>query len=70
METNFDILSILPFLIPIILVQLSLQVYCIVDIMKKGVKTFNVTCWIIIVLLGMLGSILYLVLGRKGEDEW
>ncbi len=69
METNFDILSILPFLIPIILVQLSLQVYCIVDIMKKGVKTFNVTCWIIIVLLGMLGSILYLVLGRKGEDE-
>lgn len=69
MSSSNDFLTILPFLIPIFLIQISLQVYCIVNILKKGVKTFNVTSWIVIVLLGMLGAIIYLVYGKKGDEN-
>lgn len=59
----------LPLLIPLIVLQLSLQLYSIVNLVKrKSVKYGNKTIWAIIILcFGIIGSVLYIAL--KGEDE-
>ncbi len=57
----------LPFLIPILLVQLGLMVYCLVDLSKhehtrRGPKWM----WALIIILGeLVGPIIYLLLGRE-----
>lgn len=54
---------------PIIIIQFGLQIYVIVDILKrKKTKNLNPAVWIIITIIGeILGPILYLLLGRS-ED--
>lgn len=54
---------------PIILIQFAIQIYAIYDIVKrKGTKNLSTAIWIVIILFGeLIGSILYLLLGRK-ED--
>jgi hypothetical protein len=60
--------TIIYLLIPIIVAQLGLQIYCILDIVKKGVKNLNKAIWIIIC-LNLFGAIAYLLVGRKGDEE-
>jgi hypothetical protein len=57
----------LPFLIPILIVQLGLMVYCLVDLFKRdhtrGVPKWM---WAMIIILGeLVGPIIYLLLGRE-----
>lgn len=54
---------------PIILIQLGLAVFCILDILKRGVRNLSVPIWIIISLVNLVGGIAYLLFGRKGEDN-
>lgn len=55
-------------LIPVIVIQLSLQVFCIVNIIRKGVANLNKAAWIVIVLLiNFIGAILYLAIGRRKD---
>ncbi len=57
----------LPFLIPILLVQLGFMVYCLVDLSKRE-RTRNGPKWMwaLIIILGeLLGPIIYLLLGRE-----
>ena len=55
--------------LPLILLQAGLVVYCLVDLMRNGVKTLSKTWWLIIILLFQLtGSIAYLLAGRKGRS--
>jgi len=63
--------EILPFLIPLILVQLGLAVFSIIDLVKrKKVKYDNKILWgIIIILVNIVGPIIYLTLGRKEEED-
>ena len=72
MEMQLEIyemlISLLPLLIPLVLLQLGLQIFAIIDIArKKRTKSLNVLIWIIIILgfssLG-IGSLAYLILGR------
>ena len=63
-----DISSLIYLLIPIGLIQLGLQIYCIIDIYKKGVRNLNEIAWTIIC-LNLIGAIVYLLLGRKDEAE-
>lgn len=65
-----DINEILPFLIPLVIVELILLVYTLHHILthktyKRGSRVF----WIIVTLAGMefIGPILYFLLGRE-ED--
>ena len=55
--------------IPLIVLQLSLQVYSIVNLIKrKKVRFDNKLIWAAIIILGsMCGSILYLVF--RGDEE-
>ncbi len=60
----------LPFLIPLVVVELGLLVYTIVHILKhNNYKRGNRILWIIITIVGMnfIGPILYFVLGKE-ED--
>jgi hypothetical protein len=65
-----DITKLLPLLIPIIIIQLGLQIYALVDLIRqsdaqiKGPKWL----WVAIILLGeIVGPILYFILARKEE---
>ncbi len=59
--------SILPFIIPIILLQLILMVVALVDLSKRErVRWLPKWGWALIIILGeLLGPIVYFILGRE-----
>jgi len=61
--------GILPFLIPLILLQLALMGFALFDLVRrKRVKGGNKLLWgVIIVLINIIGPIIYLLVGRE-ED--
>jgi hypothetical protein len=69
-------IKFLPLLLPMILLELGLMIFAIVDIARKR-KTKNLSplIWIIIILfVNTLGSIIYLIFGRaeaevKDDDD-
>ncbi len=65
----FDFMQILPFIIPLVLVQLGLVIFCLVDLSRREkVKGLPKWAWIIIVVLGQLiGPAVYLIVGRAEE---
>jgi hypothetical protein len=69
MEQAFDFASILPLLIPLVLVQLGLAIFCLVDLARREkVKGLPKWAWAIIILLGeLIGPVVYLLVGR-GEE--
>lgn len=63
-----DINEILPFLIPLVVLELGLFVYTLRHILThKKYKMGNRTIWLIVTVVGMnfVGPILYFVLGRE-----
>lgn len=64
-----NINEILLFLIPVILIQVSLQVYSIVNLVRrKKVRFNNKLLWgVIIIALQIPGSVAYLLL--RGDEE-
>ncbi|GAB6172233.1 hypothetical protein JCM15765_17110 [Paradesulfitobacterium aromaticivorans] len=56
-------------LLPILVIQVALQVVSLVSLVRsEGVKTLNKALWaVIIVLFGILGSVLYWILGRDAQ---
>jgi heme/copper-type cytochrome/quinol oxidase subunit 2 len=63
----FDMLmKILPLIIPLILIQLGLMVYCLVDLSRRGQVHGPKWVWALVIILGeLIGPIVYLVAGRK-----
>lgn len=59
----------LPFLIPIIIIQLVLQIVALVNVLKHPKYRFgNKAIWILVVLLGqIIGPIIYFAFGRVDE---
>jgi hypothetical protein len=59
--------SLLPFLIPIIIIQIGLMVWALVDVVKRErVRGGNKVVWIlIIVLVNLFGPIIYFIWGRE-----
>ena len=57
----------LPFLIPLLVIELGLMVFALVDITRsKVVKGGRKWPWVlVIVLLGIMGPIFYLLVGRE-----
>ena len=63
-----QIMEILPFLIPLVIVQFSLLGYTLYHILThKNYKRGNRTMWLIItlVLMNFVGPILYFILGKE-----
>lgn len=59
----------LPFLIPLIIIQLTLQIFALVHVLKHPNYRFgNKTIWILIVVLGqIIGPIVYFAFGRGDQ---
>lgn len=56
---------ILMLLIPILIIELGLMVFCLVKAVKEDVQYLPKWAWILIVLCGgLLGSIAFLIFGR------
>ncbi len=62
-----NIYELIPLLLPLLVIQLTLMIYALVDLSKrKTVTGGNKILWLfIIILLNMIGPIIYLVAGRK-----
>jgi hypothetical protein len=64
--------SLLPFLIPIVIIEIGLMVWALVDVVKRErVRGGNKVVWIlIIVLVNLFGPIVYFIWGREeGQVE-
>ena len=61
------LLKYLPFIIPIIVIQLGLMVYALIDLVRRErVKHLPKWLWLLIILLGeLVGPLIYLVAGRE-----
>lgn len=65
---TMDFTSLIPFLIPVILLQLGLMIYCLVDLSRREKTKGPRWMWVLIIVLGeLIGPVLYLVLGRIEE---
>ena len=64
----FDtVTEMLPFLIPLIIVEVALLVIALVDLVKREyVRGGNKVVWaLVIVLVNIIGPIIYLTIGRQ-----
>lgn len=61
--------DIIPFLIPVAIIQLGLQIAALINLIKRNKVRFNnKLLWgVIIVCSGIIGSIVYFI--AKGDDE-
>lgn len=69
---NFeDLKEYLPFIIPLLVLQLGLMLAALISILKhKEYKTGNRALWVILSLfVSIIGPILYFVLGKTDEEE-
>lgn len=62
-------IQILKYAWPLIVLQIGLQIYAIVDLVRKNkTKNLSVPIWVVIIVLGeIIGSILYFLIGRSEE---
>ena len=63
------ITDMLPFLIPLFVIQLALMVIALVDLFKReGMKSNTRLIWVfVIILINIIGPIIYLSAGRKDK---
>jgi uncharacterized Tic20 family protein len=63
------IVEILPFLIPLLILQLVLLIIALVDLIKRQkVRGDNKVLWaLLIVLVNIIGPVVYLIFGREEE---
>jgi len=69
MNANMDTMKLILLLIPVYLIQLTLQIYSLINIIKRNkFKYLNKWAWVVIVIFGnLVGAIIYLIL--RGEDD-
>ena len=61
-----NISSLIPFLIPIVLLQLGLMVFSLVDLIRRERTKGPKWVWaLVIILVSLIGPIVYLVVGRE-----
>lgn len=70
MFENMTDLEIIKLLLPLIILQGALGLYCVIDILRNGVRNLNKVLWILIVMfVNMIGPIIYLITGRKRWED-
>ena len=64
-----EVIKYLPFILPILLVQLTLMLTALIHILKhKNYRFGNRAIWVVIVVaIGIIGPVLYFTIG-KGEE--
>lgn len=65
-QTTELLIRLVPLLIPILLIQLGLMIYCLVDLARRETTKGPKLLWVLLIIFGQLwGPILYLILGRQ-----
>ena len=66
---NLDkLMQFIPYLIPVLIIQLALIVIALIDLVKREHTRGPKWLWaIIIILVNFIGPIVYFVVGRKDE---
>ena len=63
-----EILKYLPLIIPLVLIQLSLMIFALVDLSKREKTRGPKWLWVLVIIFGELfGPIIYFVVGRTEE---
>lgn len=63
-----EILKYLPLLIPLLLIQLGLMAFAIIDLVRREKTRGPKWVWaLVIVLVNFIGPILYFIIGREEE---
>ena len=61
--------ELLLLILPLIVIQYGLAIYCAVKIFREGVQNLNKWAWLAICFfISMIGSIAFLIVGRKRES--
>ena len=61
-----NINSLIPFLIPIVLLQLGLMVFALVDLIRRERTKGPKWVWaLVVIFVNLIGPIVYLVVGRE-----
>lgn len=61
-----NISSLIPFLIPVVLLQLGLMVFALVDLTRRERTKGPKWVWaLVIIFVNLIGPIVYLVVGRE-----
>jgi hypothetical protein len=56
----------LPFIIPLVLLQLTLMIVALVDLIRREKTKGPKWMWVLIIIFGeLIGPIIYLIFGRK-----
>jgi hypothetical protein len=64
-----QLLKYLPYLIPVLLIQLTLMIIALVDLVKREKTRGPKWLWALIILfVNLLGPIIYFVFGRQDES--
>ncbi|MED4205705.1 PLD nuclease N-terminal domain-containing protein [Neobacillus mesonae] len=67
--TAIDIMSFLPLILPILIIELILLLIALIDLYRNRKTRKNVFLWtLVIVFVNTIGPILYFVIGRKDRD--
>ena len=65
-----EILRLLPFFIPLIIIEYGLMIYALVQAVRNDVAYLPRWGWIlIIVFFGIIGPVVFLIIGRKKDTE-
>jgi hypothetical protein len=68
MEIFNDLMRFLPLLIPVILIQIGLMVFALIDVLKKRKARGNYLVWVfVIIFVNIFGPIAYFAFGRVDE---
>lgn len=64
-----EIIKLLPYFIPIIIIEYGLLVFALVQLFKNEVKYMPKWGWaLIIILINIIGPVVFLIAGRKKES--
>ncbi|MDO8972144.1 MAG: PLD nuclease N-terminal domain-containing protein [Saprospiraceae bacterium] len=61
-------MSLLPYLIPLLVIQLGLMVFCLMDLARREKTKGPKWLWAVLIVFGqLLGPVVYLIFGRVEE---
>jgi hypothetical protein len=68
MERGFDFTKLLPLLIPILIIQIGLQIYALIDLSRQDSVRGSKIMWVAIIILGEIaGPIVYFIFAKRNE---
>jgi 4-amino-4-deoxy-L-arabinose transferase-like glycosyltransferase len=68
MQSGLDWGKILPLLIPILIIQIGLQIYALIDLYRQPSVRGSKILWAVVIILGeIIGPIVYFIFAKRDE---